>query len=276
MAPDLHTPELETTAGRDAASRSPRDLYLDLLIRILANTIYEDPATRLYLFPSVTPENMAPFSIQQREIGVDWPLRAHTMVGLRRLRNLRDLAQRTIDEGVPGDFIEAGVWRGGCCILMRGMLKVNAVTGRKVYVADSFAGLPPPNPERYRQDAGYDYSQHKDLAVSVAEVQANFARYGLLDDQVVFLEGFFQDTLPGLEAGPFALLRLDADLYESTHVALEHLYPKLSPGGFVIVDDYRGMPPCRQAVDDYRSKIGITAPMIEIDWSGVWWQKPAA
>jgi O-methyltransferase len=275
MAPDPHTPELEATAGGEAASASPRDLYLDLLIRILTNTIYEDPATGLFLRPSITPENMAPFGIDRREIGVDWPALAHTMVGVRRLKNLRDLAQRAIDEGVPGDFIEAGVWRGGCCILMRGLLKVNAVTGRKVYAADSFAGLPPPNPARYRHDTGHDYSEHKDLAVSADEVRANFARYGLLDDQVVLVEGLFQETLPGMEATPFALLRLDADLYESTYVALEHLYPKLSPGGFIIVDDYGGMPPCRQAVDDYRSRAGLNAPMIEIDWSGVWWQKPA-
>jgi Macrocin-O-methyltransferase (TylF) len=73
---------------------------------------------------------------------------------------------------------------------------------------------------------------------------------------------------------PFALIRLDGDLYESTLVALENLYPKLSPGGFVIVDDYGGMPPCRQAVEDYRAKRGITAPITAIDWTGVWWRKP--
>ena len=110
--------------------------------------------------------------------------------------------------------------------------------------------------------------------MSVDEVRSNFARYGLLDDQIVFVEGLFQDTLPALAAGPFALLRIDGDLYESTYVALENLYPKLSPGGFVIIDDYGGMPPCRQAVEDYRAKAGIDAPIVEIDWTGVFWQKP--
>ena len=111
------------------------------------------------------------------------------------------------------------------------------------------------------------------LAVSLDEVKDNFARYGLLDDQVVFVKGWFQDTLPSLDAGPFALLRVDADLYESTFVALEGLYPKLSPGGFVIVDDFNLLPSCRQAVLDYRGKMGVTATMHEPEWNSVWWQK---
>ena len=255
-------------------STSPRDLYLDLLIKTLANTVYGDPAIGFYMAPWVTPENTVEFNTQFRESGLDWPKVAHTMVGLRRLENLRDLAQAAIDANIPGDFIEAGVWRGGCCILMRGVLKANGVTDRKVYAADSFGGLPPPSP-RFVQDAGHDYSQIEALAVSVDEVRSNFARYGLLDDQVAFVEGLFQDTLPALAAGPFALLRIDGDLYESTYVALENLYPKLSPGGFVVIDDYGGMPPCRQAVEDYRAKAGIDAPLSEIDWTGVFWQKPA-
>jgi hypothetical protein len=157
---------------------------------------------------------------------------------------------------------------------MRGVLKANGITDRKIYVADSFGGLPPPNPDRFQQDAGHDFSAHKELAVSAEEVRSNFARYGLLDEQVVFVEGLFQETLPTLAAGPFALLRLDGDLYESTYVALEHLYPKLSPGGYVIIDDFGGIVACRQAVEDYRVKAGIDAAMTEIDWSGVWWQKP--
>jgi hypothetical protein len=255
-------------------STSPRDLYLDLLIKTLANTVYGDPAIGFYMAPWVTPDNTVEFNTQFRETGLDWPKVAHTMVGLRRLENLRDLAQAAIDANIPGDFIEAGVWRGGCCILMRGVLKANGITDRKVYAADSFGGLPPPTP-RFIQDAGHDYSSIKALAVSVDEVRSNFARYGLLDDQVAFVEGLFQDTLPALAAGPFALLRIDGDLYESTYVALESLCPKLSPGGFVIIDDYGGMPPCRQAVEDYRAKAGIDAPLTEIDWTGVFWQKPA-
>src|SRR5437870_2385450 len=116
-----------------------RDLYLDLLVKILTNTIYRDPSTH--------PLNRGPFQAELRTAGEDWPLLAHTMVGVHRLENLRQLAQRAIDERVPGDFIETGVWRGGCCILLRGLLAAYGITDRKVYAADSFAGLPAPRPE---------------------------------------------------------------------------------------------------------------------------------
>lgn len=242
-----------------------RQLYVDLLIRILANTIYRDP--------SIHPENEGPFKDELRAEGRDWPAIAHTMVGLRRLENLRDLAQQVLDREVLGDFIEAGIWRGGCCILMRGILAANGVKDRKVFAADTFTGLPTPDPQKYPQDAGWNFHRYKQLAVSLDQVKSNFARYGLLDDQVAFVEGSFRDSLPSLDAGPFSLIRLDGDWYESTYVALEALYPRLSPGGFVIVDDFKLIPPSSQAVVDYRSRNEITATLHDVDWNAVWWQK---
>jgi O-methyltransferase len=246
-------------------AHSTRDMYLDLLIKVLANTIYGDPSTN--------PDNAGAYQSDLRAVGLDWPAVAHTMVGTRRLQNLRELTQRALDDDVPGDFIETGVWRGGCCILMRGILAANEVTDRNVYVADSFAGLPAPNAHAFPADAGWDLRKHEQLSVSLAEVKGNFARYGLLDDQVVFVEGWFSETLPMLAGGPFALIRLDGDLYESTYVALDVLYPRLSHGGFVIIDDLNSLPPCRRAVDDYRSRGGISAPIEEVDWSAGWWRK---
>ncbi len=205
------------------------NLYLDLLVSVLVNTIYEDPATNPWKKPRV----VEPFNPDTRAIGSDWPTQAHTMSGTKRLRSLRELTQRALDDGVPGDFIETGVWRGGCCILMRGVLAANGVTDRKVYVADSFEGLPAPNEKQYPADTNWNLKGIPELAISLKTVQGNFAKYGLLDDQVVFVPGMFSDTLPVLSAGPFALLRLDGDLFESTHVALASLYDKLSPGGFV-------------------------------------------
>jgi len=248
-----------------------RRLYTDLLIRSLSNMIYGDPP-----LPPLTAGREQAYSPKVRKIGRDWPSIAHTMVGLARLENLRDLAQAAIDKNIPGDFIETGVWRGGCCILMRGVLAANLITDRKVYVADSFAGLPRPNPAKYPEDEEDKLYTYKELAVSVEQVKANFAAYGLLDDKVVFVQGFFQDTLPKLDAGPLALIRLDGDMYESTIVALDALYPRLSPGGFIIVDDYGNIKACRQAVTDYRNCNMIDTPIQGIDWSGIWWQKPKA
>lgn len=245
--------------------RSTRELYLDLLVKCVSNLIYGS-------LPS-DPWNDGLFRSDARP-GRNRESPAHTMLGILRLDNVRELVQRTIDLAIPGDFIETGVWRGGCCILMRGILAANATVDRKVYVADSFEGLPPPKPDHFPQDAGDTLHTIRDLAVSVAEVKANFDRYGLLDDQVVFVKGFFSDTLPKLEAGPFALIRLDGDMYESTYVALEALYPKLSPGGFIIIDDYGAIQQCSKAVTDYRSKFNIDAPLQQADWTAVYWQKP--
>jgi O-methyltransferase len=242
-------------------------LYLDLLIRTLTNTIYEDA--------SVGADGLeVPFDSERRASGADWPKFAHTMVGVKRLENLRELVQRTIDEPIPGDFIETGVWRGGSCILMRGVLAANGVTDRNVYVADSFEGFPPPCPGKRSKDKVLNLHRFSHLAVPVEEVRENFARYGLLDVRVIFVKGLFKDTLPTLDAGPFALIRLDGDLYESTLDALSALYPKLSSGGYVIIDDYNWIPACRDAVTDFRSQIAISAPIHEIDQTGVWWRKP--
>ncbi|HEX4019703.1 MAG TPA: TylF/MycF/NovP-related O-methyltransferase [Acidobacteriaceae bacterium] len=108
---------------------------------------------------------------------------------------------------------------------------------------------------------------------SLAGVRSNFARYGLLDDQVVIVKGYFSETLPGLDAEAFSLIRLDGDLYESTMDCLENLYPKLSSGGFCIIDDYHELPDCRRAVEEYRSRQGIEDRIEAIDYHGVYWRK---
>jgi O-methyltransferase len=248
------------------SENTSRELYLDLMIKILANTIYRDQ--------SINPLNAGPFQTELRLEGRDWPAQAHTMVGVKRLLNLKELCQRALDLGIPGDFAEAGVWRGGCCILMRAILAANEIRNRKVFVIDSFEGLPPPNPERYPNDANLNLHLMSDLAISLEQVKSNFSRYDLLDEQVVFIKGFFNDTLPSLGGGPYALIRLDGDLYESTFVSMEELYPKLSPGGFVIIDDYQLMPSAERAVSDYLQRENLEVQINNVDWTAVWWQKP--
>jgi O-methyltransferase len=213
----------------------------------------------------------APASI--REFGMDWPAQALTMIGKVRLDNIQACVERVLEDDIPGDVIEAGVWRGGATIFMRAILRAYGDTQRKVWVADSFRGLPRPNVAKYPADRGYDLSVWRGLAVSADEVRENFRRFQLLDDQVVFLEGWFAETLPVAPIDRLAVLRLDGDLYESTMDALTHLYPRLSPGGFAIVDDYYSAPPCRQAVDDFRRANAIDEEMMRIDWSGAFWRR---
>ena len=196
---------------------------------------------------------------------------AHTMIGRARLDNVDECVTAALDARVPGDLVECGVWRGGATILMRGILAARGVSDRRVWVADSFEGLPVP-------EAGVDTldlskERFPQLAVSQERVAATFERFGLLDDQVRFLRGWFKDTLPTAPIERIAVLRLDGDLYESTMTTLDALYDKVSPGGFVIVDDYLLVEACRRAVDEFRASRGIDDPIVEIDWTGVYWRR---
>ena len=157
---------------------------------------------------------------------------------------------------------------------MKALLKEQNILNKTIWLADSFQGLPKPNTKQYPADQLSNLHTQKILTVSRDEVETNFKKFDLLDDRVIFLEGWFKDTLPGIKTDKFALLRLDGDLYESTHLALEHLYPKLSPGGYIIIDDYNAFPYCKSAVDQYRTDHNITAKMIKIDAESVYWKKP--
>lgn len=208
-----------------------------------------------------------------REEGRDWPPTAETMIGLRRLDNLQYCVMDVLDRGIPGDLLEAGVWRGGASIFMRAVLKVRNEKQRRVWVADSFQGLPKPRPDLYPADEGDDIWTCEFMAVPLEEVKRNFVRYGLLDDQVKFLVGWFSDTMPNAPVERLAVLRLDGDMYQSTMEVLQALYPKLSIGGYVIVDDYGALEPCRKAVEDYRNSHGIREEVRVVDCTGVFWQK---
>ncbi len=248
-----------------------RDLYVTLLKRSLLGLTYEDPSNRAPLSVQDKAQR-EPHNPSLRLTGKDWPVVAPTMIGVARLDNLQRCVESVLEDGIPGDLIETGVWRGGAVIFMRGLLKAGGVTDRRVWAADSFRGLPPPDAEKYPQDRGLHLEHYEELAVSLEEVQRNFERYGLLDDQVRFLEGWFRDTLPRAPIDKLAVMRLDGDLYESTMDALTNLYHRLSPGGYVIVDDY-SIPACRLAVEDFRRARGITEEIVEIDWTGVFWRR---
>ena len=285
-------------ASTDTSLPALQRQYLDLLRNCLTRSAF--PETTAPLRRPVTPTGIArrcfwaveplvraalgrlgltltrvcAVDLARRSEGRDWPEDAETMIGCVRLDNLRYCVEDVVRRDVPGDLIEAGVWRGGAGIFMRAALNVYGDRERIVWLADSFEGLPKPS-GRYAADRGSHYWQYNHLlAVSLEEVQNNFARYGLLDERVRFLKGWFRDSLPDAPIGPLALLRLDGDMYESTINVLDALYPKLSVGGYCIVDDY-ALDECRQAVTDYRTRHGITDLIQVVDWTGVFWQKSA-
>jgi hypothetical protein len=271
------------------------ELYLDLLKRSLLNLIYQDCAIRQPWDESSDAEYV-PFDRDKRLAGMDWPSQAHTQIGMPRLDNIQDLVTKVLRDGIPGDLIETGVWRGGSTILMRGILKAHGVTDRVVWVADSFAGFPTTeeqgastrsfsSPElagvrgyfrggRKTTAPAFGRSlEHMMAGASLEDVRERFDRYRLLDDQVKFLRGWFRDTLPTAPIERLAVLRLDGDLYDSTYDALDALYPRLSLGGYAIVDDYGWVEECRNAVHDYLDAHRIEIALHRIDDDAVYWQK---
>jgi hypothetical protein len=265
-----------------------RHLYIDMVKRCVLNIPYVDAELN-----PIQPHGMLRRAIlsvfkkahvqlahtrrgdyERRVAGHDFSDVAHTMLSLKRLDNVQMCLETILREGIPGDIIETGVMRGGTVILMRAILKAYGVTDRVVWAADSFEGLPPPDPDKYPDDAGADWHLRPLTEVGVEHVKRNFERYGLFDNQVKFLPGWFRDTLPTAPVERLSLLRLDGDLYESTMDALVSLYSKLSVGGFIIIDDYN-LPMCRKAVSDYRQRLGIDDEIVPIDDAGVYWRRTA-
>src|SRR5688572_21880011 len=290
---------LRTAADDPAIVEDARTLYLTLLKRTLTYYLWGETLAPIQTMSRSSPVRKSIYSILKsidslvsaatadrvclarrfkfdpasRIEGTDWPPLADTMIGLKRLDNIQFCIEEVLRENVAGDLIETGVWRGGATIFMRGVLKAHGVTDRIVWVADSFQGLPPPDTARYAADAGDPHhTLNYFLGVSLEQVQHNFERYGLLDKQVKFLKGWFKDTLPGAPMQALALLRLDGDMYESTMDALVNLYPKLSVGGYIIIDDYF-LEGCKQAVHDYRQKHGITEELQRIGDIGAYWKR---
>ena len=208
-----------------------------------------------------------------RDNGLDWPAEAETMIGRKRLDNLEMCLRSVVEEDVTGDFIECGVWRGGASIFARGVLDAYGEFDRKVWLADSFRGLPEPEPGGPDATGGIEWHRFQTLAVPREEVEANFRKFGLWSERVELIEGWFSDTLPAAPVERIAVLRADGDMYASTMNILESLYDKVSPGGYVIIDDYDGVTQCRQAVSDFRAARGITETIERIDLSGVFWRR---
>jgi hypothetical protein len=262
-----------TVKGASVNKDTPADLYLDLLKRSLTNTIFETE-------PDIDDDEFRfTMNCATHYVNSD----AVSMITLVRFDNIRSCIESILRDGVPGDFIEAGVWRGGASIFMRGVLKVHGVTDRVVWAADSFEGLPAPDAEQFPLEAKVQSGPvmqklYHNLAASLEDVKRNFAAYGLLDDQVKFLKGWFKDTLPTAPTGSLSLIRLDGDFYESTRDGLDSLYDRLSVGGYVIIDDYGqdSWTYCRKAVDEFRTERQIKDPLITVDSTCSYWRRSGA
>jgi O-methyltransferase len=281
-------------AGSGAAS----DEYLELLKDCLTGAMYDESAWKLidgsytgrfriskeirkWFLKALAKRGLRlvkanQFDAEKRAEGMDWPLFGYTMVGRKRLDQLQLAIEQIAAEGIQGDLLEAGVWRGGASLFMKATLNRLGLGDRKLWLADSFEGLPRPKQAADTKHRGHDLSNCDFLKVPQEDVVALFERFGLLDGNVKFLKGWFCDSLQTAQTGPLALLRLDGDLYESTMDILKPLYSKVVPGGFVVVDDFYTWAGCRDAIHEFRETHQINAEIHRIDASGAFWRVPLA
>lgn len=212
----------------------------------------------------ITPEEIANVvSITPRHSEINWGKNRLSMVPWTALEHLHKCIKDTVSNNIEGDFVETGAWRGGSCIIAKSIYNyLNA--NKKVFVVDSFEGLPKPDFVKYPDDKNDTHYLDENMTAPLETVKDNFNKFGLLDDNVIFLKGWFKDTLPNAPIDKISILRLDGDMYESTIDVLKNLYHKLSIGGYCIIDDYHH-PACRAAVRDFRSGNGITEQIIKVD-----------
>lgn len=217
------------------------------------------------------------------KIALFYKVYPYTMVSAKRLSNIYRLAESAEKQKIPGAFAECGVWKGGCSAVMAFIAK-KYLSGRKLWLFDSFEGLPEPTEEDGQAAKGYARGRAEGKLSAINEcvgpledVKKIF--FELLDinpAEVIISKGWFQNTLPVEKhrIGKIAILRLDGDWYASTKTCLENLYDNVVPGGYVVIDDYVHWAGCKKAVDEFLAKKNITAKLITIDETGVYFQKP--
>ena len=202
----------------------------------------------------------------------------YTMTSVERLYSLHKCVEHIVAAEVPGDLAECGVWRGGSCMMMATSLLGSGTSDRRIMMFDTFEGHPMPDPERDVDlwgNSGYEEWRRQTEEGTVKgwgmaeldDVRENMASTGYPAEKLDFIKGLVEDTVPANVPARLCLLRLDTDWYESTRVALTHLYPRLSPGGILILDDYGHYKGQRQAVDEYLAKTGERLLMHRIDYS---------
>ena len=197
-------------------------------------------------------------------------IRLYTMTSIERVSALVLSVEYVIKKNIPGSFVECGVWKGGSVMAIALTLRELGITNRSIYLYDTFEGMSEPTDKDERafdgvkalnllnsqinnktNDATWAYS-------SIDEVKYNIARTGYNSDNIYFIKGKIEDTIPNTTPSQIALLRLDTDWYESTKHELIHLYPLLSKGGVLIIDDYGYWKGSKDATDEYFSEDNFT------------------
>ncbi len=201
-----------------------------------------------------------------------------TMTSTERLYSVYKSVEYCIKNNIEGDFVECGVWKGGSSMMIALTLQKNNITDRKIYLYDTYEGMSKPSKEdvnyanniaekKYTEtmnsESGSDWCRSE-----IEEVKAHLYSTGYPKENIIFVKGKVEDTIPETIPKKIALLRLDTDWYESTKHEMEHLFPILSKNGVLIIDDYGHWLGCRKAVDEYFDKNNINILLNRIDYTG--------
>lgn len=203
----------------------------------------------------------------------------YTMTSPERMYALYKAVAYVLDRNIKGDFVECGVWRGGSSLVIAKMLSNRKILDRKLYLYDTFEGMSEPTANdvdvegknaAYLLEVSVDNKEESVWCLAdLADVQNNMKLSGLPEENIIYVKGKVEDTIPGtMPGGEVALLRLDTDWYESTKHELQWLYPKLENNGVLIIDDYGHWEGCKKAVDEYFSANRISVLLNRVDYTG--------
>jgi len=194
-----------------------------------------------------------------------------TLISPERGWALAEAVRYVCRSGIPGDFAECGVWKGGACLLASLVLEEENDSKRRIWLYDTFTGMVPPGEEDRIASSGESLRSRNPegwWSSGLSEVKKNLKVPDSGSTKFKFIEGPVEVTLKREIPEQLAVLRLDTDWYESTKIELELLYPRLSPGGILIIDDYGHFTGARKAVDEYFSSIGELVLLHRSDYTG--------
>ncbi|NTW49232.1 MAG: macrocin O-methyltransferase [Chlorobiales bacterium] len=203
-------------------------------------------------------------------------VRPFTMTSQERVFSLVKAVEYVVSQNIPGEIVECGVWKGGSMMAVAKTLIRLKQTGKRLYLFDTFEGMPPAEDvdRNFRGENASRLMDAQDQAswiwaiAQIDEVKKNMASTGYPPDKITYIKGKVEETIPGQAPEKIAILRLDTDWYESTKHELEYLYPRLSPGGVLIIDDYGHWAGAKKAVDEYIAKHNIPLLLCRIDYTG--------
>ncbi len=196
-------------------------------------------------------------------------VRGYTAVFVPRLVALYKLSEEINRLSVPGDIVECGVYNGGSAAIMASLCEKSPLS-RSVWLFDSFEGLPKPTEKDGDEAPAYEGWCHGDLS----KVKKVFRKLCIPESRVHIVKGWFQDTFPKVEIPKIAILHIDADWYESVKLCLEKFYDSVQPGGYIVLDDYGDWEGCRIATDEFLKRRTLEVKLIQVDYTGFYFQKP--